>query len=150
MVAEDGTAPPSVGKASNHVLYTTPRNKGRRFRTSQRKCLLSGISLFLALALQKLPQLPAVCGYEIFFQWTGLELHHDIVVIGGDQTAAALKVCDLHRFCVREMEGFLDTLRFVILQIENDLSLAVVDDAFPETAFVQIEKVVKVLAGADR
>ena len=48
------------------------------------------------------------------------------------------------------MEGFLDTLRFVILQIENDLSLAVVDDAFPETAFVQIEKVVKVLAGADR
>ena len=84
MVAEDGTAPPSVGKASNHVLYTTPRNKGRRFRTSQRKCLLSGISLFLALALQKLPQFPAVCGYEIFFQWTGLELHHDIVVIGGD------------------------------------------------------------------
>lgn len=104
----------------------------------------------MALALQKLPQFPAVCGYEIFFQWTGLELHHDIVVIGGDQTAAALKVCDLHRFCVREMEGFLDTLRFVILQIENDLSLAVVDDAFPETAFVQIEKVVKVLAGADR
>ena len=48
------------------------------------------------------------------------------------------------------MEGVLDTLRFVILQIENDLSLAVVDDAFPETAFVQIEKVVKVLAGADR
>ena len=80
----------------------------------------------------------------------GLALNHDIVVIGGDQTAAALKVCDLHRFCVREMEGFLDTLRFVILQIENDLSLAVVDDAFPETAFVQIEKVVKVLAGADR
>ena len=104
----------------------------------------------MALALQKLPQLPAVCGYKVFFQWAGLELHHDIVIIGRDQAAAALKVCDLHRFCVREMEGVLDTLRFVILQIENDFSLAVVDDAFSETPFVQIEKVVKVLAGTDR
>ena len=34
MVAEGGTAPPSVGKASNHVLYTTPRNKGRCGNTS--------------------------------------------------------------------------------------------------------------------
>ena len=48
------------------------------------------------------------------------------------------------------MEGFLDTLRFVILQIENDLSLAVVDDALAETPLIQIEKIVKVLAGADR
>ena len=150
MVAEDGTAPPSVGKASNHVLYTTPRNKGRRFRTSQRKCLLSGISLFLALALQKLPQFPAVCGYEIFFQWTGLELHHDIVVIGRDKAAAALKVGDLHRFRVREMEGLLNPFCFIVLQIQNDFGFAVVDDAFPETPLVQIEKVIKVLAGADR
>ena len=50
--------------------------------------------LFPTLALQKFPQLPAVCGYEIFFQWTGLELHHDIVIIGGNQAAAALKVCE--------------------------------------------------------
>ena len=136
MVAEDGTAPPSVGKASNHVLYTTPRNKGRCFRTSQRKCLLSGICLFLALALQKFPQLPAVCGYKVLFQWTGLELHHDIVVIGRDKAAAALKVGDLHRFRVREMEGLLNPFCFIVLQIQNDFGFAVVDDAFPETPLV--------------
>ena len=108
MVAEDGTAPPSVGKASNHVLYTTPRNKGRRFRTSQRKCLLSGISLFLALALQKLPQFPAVCGYEIFFQWTGLELHHDIVVIGGDGSYHGAMRLTEHGFPAVGLPGTID------------------------------------------
>ena len=97
------------------------------------QCLLSRGRLLLALTLQNFPQLPAVCGYEILLQRAGFELHHNVVVIGGDQAVAPLKVCDLHRFCVREMEGFLDTLRFVILQIENDLSLAVVDDALAKT-----------------
>ena len=64
----------------------------------------------------------------------------NVVVIGGDQAVAPLKVCDLHRFCVREMEGVLDTLRFVILQIENDLSLAVVDDALAKTPSSRLKK----------
>ena len=57
---------------------------------------------------------------------------------------------DLHRFRVGQVQGLLNPFRLVILQIEDDLGLAVVDDAFPKTALVQIEKVVQVLAGADR
>ena len=77
-------------------------------------------------------------------------MRYDVVVIGGNQAVAAFKVGDLHRFRVGQVQGLLNPFRLVILQIEDDLGFAVVDDAFPETAFVQIEKVVKVLAGADR
>lgn len=96
--------------------------------------------LLAALSFQNFTQLAAVGGDQVLFQRAGLKLHHNVVVIGGNQAVAALKVGDLHRFRVGQVQGLLDPFRLVILQIEDDLGLAVVDDAFPKTALVQIEK----------
>ena len=106
--------------------------------------------LFAALALQNFTQLAAVGGDQILFQRAGLKFHHDVIVIGGNQAVAAFKVGDLHRFRVGQVQGLLDPFCLVILQVEDNLGFAVVDNAFPKTALVQIEKVVQVLAGADR
>ena len=105
--------------------------------------------LFAALALQNFAQLARSVVIRSF-PADLLKFHHDVIVIGGNQAVAAFKVGDLHRFRVGQVQGLLNPFRLVILQIEDDLGLAVVDDAFPKTALVQIEKVVQVLAGADR
>lgn len=57
---------------------------------------------------------------------------------------------DLHRFRIGQMQGLLNPFRFIILQIKNDLSLAVVDDTFAKATFIQIEEIVEVLAREDR
>ena len=106
--------------------------------------------LLAALAFQNFTQLAAVGGNQVLFQRAGLKLHHDVVVIGGNQAVAAFKVGDLHRFRVGQVPGLLDPFCLVILQIEDDLGLAVVVDAFPKPDLVQIRTFVSVLSGADR
>ena len=43
------------------------------------------------------------------------------------------------------MKGTLDTLRFIILQVENDFRLGVIDNTFSKSASIQIKKIIQVL-----
>ena len=47
------------------------------------------------------------------------------------------------------MERTLHAHGFVIFQVQDDLGLGVVDDAFSEPSFIQVKKVIQVLAGTD-
>ena len=104
----------------------------------------------MPLAFHDLPQFPAVCGDQLFFQWACPEFHHDVVAVGGNQAVTAFKVQNLQRLRIGEVQCLLDTICFIVLQIEDDLGFAVVDDTFAETPFIQIEEIVQVLTGTDR
>ena len=62
--------------------------------------LFGRCGLFTAFSLYDFTQLAAVGGNQVLFQRAGLKLHHDVIVIGGNQAVAAFKVGDLHRFRV--------------------------------------------------
>ena len=104
----------------------------------------------MPFAFHYFPQFPAVCGDQLFFQRACLEFHHDVIAVGRNQAISAFKVQNFHRFRIGEVQCLLNTLCFIILQIEDNFGFAVVDDAFAKTPFIQVEKVVQVLAGADR
>ena len=110
----------------------------------------TALSVYYRFLQEQVLQLPAVGGNQAFFQWTALEFHRDVIVIGADQPVAPFKMSDLHQFCLGQPENGLYPLGFFIFQIEDDFCLAVVDDAFPVLAIVQSEEVVQVLGGADR
>lgn len=94
--------------------------------------LFGRCGLFTAFSLYDFTQLAAVGSDQILFQRAGFELHHNIVVIGRNQTVTSFKVGDLHCFSIGQVQGFLYPLGFVVLQIQNDLGLGVVDDALTE------------------
>lgn len=103
-----------------------------------------------ALALQNFTKFTPVGGNQVLLKRAGLKLNHDIVVVGRDQAIATLKMGDLHRFRIGQMQGLLNPFRFIIFQVKNDLCLAVVDDTFAKATFIQIEEIVEVLAREDR
>lgn len=85
--------------------------------------LFGRCGLFTAFSLYDFTQLAAVGSDQILFQRAGFELHHNIVVIGRNQTVTSFKVSDLHCFSIGQVQGFLYPLGFVVLQIQNDLGL---------------------------
>ena len=85
--------------------------------------LFGRCGLFTAFSLYDFTQLAAVGSNQILFQRAGFELHHNIVVIGRNQTVTSFKVSDLHCFSIGQVQGFLYPLGFVVLQIQNDLVL---------------------------
>lgn len=56
---------------------------------------------------------------------------------------------DLHDLRIGKVERTLHAHGLVILQVQDDLGLGVVDDAFPKPSFIQVKEVIQVLAGAD-
>ena len=56
---------------------------------------------------------------------------------------------DVHNFRFRKMQDGFHSLRLFILHIENDLGLAVVDDAFAVFSVIQSKEVVQILRGKD-
>ena len=85
--------------------------------------LFGRCGLFTAFSLYDFTQLAAVGSDQILFQRAGFELHHNIVVIGRNQTVTSFKVSDLHCFSIGQVQGFLYPLGFVVLQIQNNLVL---------------------------
>lgn len=85
--------------------------------------LFGRCGLFTAFSLYDFTQLAAVGSNQILFQRAGFEFHHNIVVIGRNQTVTSFKVSDLHCFSIGQVQGFLYPLGFVVLQIQNDLGL---------------------------
>ena len=57
---------------------------------------------------------------------------------------------NLHDLRIRQVQGILYPHRLFVLQVQDDLCLRIVDDAFPEPPAIQVEEVVQVLAGTDR
>ena len=108
--------------------------------------LFGRCGLFTAFSLYDFTQLAAVGSDQILFQRAGFELHHNIVVIGRNQTVTSFKVSDLHCFSIGQVQGFLYPLGFVVLQIQNDLGLGVVDDALTKSAAVKVKEIGKILA----
>ena len=102
--------------------------------------LFGRCGLFTAFSLYDFTQLAAVGSDQILFQRAGFELHHNIVVIGRNQTVTSFKVSDLHCFSIGQVQGFLYPLGFVVLQIQNDLGLGVVDDALTKSAAVKVNE----------
>lgn len=100
--------------------------------------------------LSKLCQFPAVRGDQILFHLAAFDLHGDIIVIGADKGAAAFEVRNFHQLSFGKVQDTLDTLGFFLLQIQQDLSFAVVDDALAVFTVVQRKKVVEILCGADK
>ena len=100
--------------------------------------------------LSKLSQLPAIRGDQFLFHLTALDLHRNIIVICADESAAALKVRNFHQLSFRQMQNALNTLGFLLFQIQQDLRFAVVDDALAIFTVVQRKKVIEVLCGADK
>ena len=98
--------------------------------------------------LSKFGQLPAIRGDQFLFHLTAFDLHGNIIVICADESAAALKVRNFHQFGFRKMQNTLNTLGFFLLQIQQDLRFAVVDDALAVFTIIQSEKVIEVLCGA--
>ncbi len=94
-------------------------------------------------------QFPSVRGDQVFLQGACLEFHHDVIVVGADQAVAPFKVGDLHDLRIGKVEGALHAHGLVILQVQDDLGLGVVDDAFPKPSFIQVKEVIQVLAGTD-
>ena len=112
--------------------------------------LFGRCGLFTAFSLYDFTQLAAVGSDQILFQRAGFELHHNIVVIGRNQTVTSFKVSDLHCFSIGQVQGFLYPLGFVVLQIQNDLGLGVVDDALTKSAAVKVKEIGKILACKNR
>lgn len=106
--------------------------------------LFGRCGLFTAFSLYDFTQLAAVGSDQILFQRAGFELHHNIVVIGRNQTVTSFKVSDLHCFSIGQVQGFLYPLGFVVLQIQNDLGLGVVDDALTKSAAVKVKEIGKI------
>ena len=100
--------------------------------------------------LSKLGQLPAIRGDQFLFHLTALDLHGNIIVICADESAAALKVRNFHQLGFGKVQDALDTLGFFLLQIQQDLRFAVIDDALAVFTIIQSEKVIEVLCGADK
>ena len=71
--------------------------------------------------LSKLGQLPAIRGDQFLFHLTALDLHGNIIVICADESAAALKVRNFHQLSFRQMQNALNTLGFLLFQIQQDL-----------------------------
>lgn len=90
--------------------------------------------------LSKLGQLPAICGDQFLFHLTALDLHGNIIVICADESAAALKVRNFHQLGFRKVKNTLNTLGFLLFQIQQDLRFAVVDDALAIFTVVQRKK----------
>ena len=90
-------------------------------------------------------QFSAVGGNQILLQRACLKLYHDIVIVGADQSASPFKMRDLHDFRIGQVQRGLDTHGLVIFQIQDNLGLGVVDDAFSKPSFVQIEEIVEIL-----
>ena len=111
--------------------------------------LFGRCGLFTAFSLYDFTQLAAVGSNQILFQRAGFEFHHNIVVIGRNQTVTSFKVSNLHCFSIGQVQGFLYPLGFVVLQIQNDLGLGVVDDALAVFAVLQREEVIEVLRCTD-
>ena len=76
--------------------------------------------------LSKLGQLPAIRGDQFLFHLTALDLHGNIIVICADESAAALKVRNFHQLGFRKVKNTLNTLGFLLFQIQQDLRFAVV------------------------
>lgn len=112
--------------------------------------LFGRCGLFTAFSLYDFTQLAAVGSNQILFQRAGFEFHHNIVVIGRNQTVTSFKVSDLHCFSIGQVQGFLYPLGFVVLQIQNDLGLGVVDDALTKSAAVKVKEIGKILACKNR
>lgn len=110
----------------------------------------SVLSLYSLLLPQQLLQFPPVGSNQGFFQVAALELHCDVVVVRADKPVAALKMGNLHDLRFGKVEDILDALRLLVLQIEDYLGLAVVDDSLSILAVLQREEIVEVLCGADR
>ena len=71
------------------------------------------------------------------------------IVIGADKGAAAFEVRNFHQLSFGKVQDALDTLGFFLLQIQQDLRFAVIDDALAIFTVIQSEKVIEVLCGAD-
>ena len=99
--------------------------------------------------LSKLCQFPAVRGDQILFHLAAFDLHGDIIVIGADKGAAAFEVRNFHQLSFGKVQDTLDTLGFFLLQIQQNLRFAVIDDALAVFTVIQSEKVIEVLCGAD-
>ena len=65
--------------------------------------LFGRCGLFTAFSLYDFTQLAAVGSDQILFQRAGFELHHNIVVIGRNQTVTSFKVSDLHCFSIGQV-----------------------------------------------
>lgn len=83
---------------------------------------------------------PGDRGDQFLFHLTALDLHGDIIVIGADESAAALKVRNFHQLGFRKVKNTLNTLGFLLFQIQQDLRFAVVDDALAIFTVVQRKK----------
>ena len=79
--------------------------------------LFGRCGLFTAFSLYDFTQLAAVGSNQILFQRAGFEFHHNIVVIGRNQTVTSFKVSDLHCFSIGQVQGFLYPLGFVLLMM---------------------------------
>ena len=66
--------------------------------------LFGRCGLFTAFSLYDFTQLAAVGSDQILFQRAGFELHHNIVVIGRNQTVTSFKVSDLHCFSIGQVQ----------------------------------------------
>lgn len=56
---------------------------------------------------------------------------------------------NFHQLSFGKVQDALDTLGFFLLQIQQDLRFAVIDDALAIFTVIQSEKVIEVLCGAD-
>lgn len=90
--------------------------------------------------LSKLGQLPAIRGDQFLFHLTALDLHGNIIVICADESAAAFEVRNFHQLGFRKVKNTLNTLGFLLFQIQQDLRFAVVDDALAIFTVVQRKK----------
>ena len=112
--------------------------------------LFGRCGLFTAFSLYDFTQLAAVGSDQILFQRAGFELHHNIVVIGRNQTVTSFKVSDLHCFSIGQVQGFLYPLGFVVLQIQNDLIFGIIDNCPTVASIFQSEEIGQVLRCGNR
>ena len=92
--------------------------------------------------LNQLLQLTAVRGDKAFFQITASKFHRDIIIVGADKSVTAFKVGYLHNLGFGQMQYALNTLGFLVFKVEDDFSLAVIDNAFAVFTIVQGKEVV--------
>ena len=105
---------------------------------------------FIQFPLHDPAQFLAVGGDKFLLHLAAADRNGDMVGVGRDQGVAALKPGDEIDLGIGEFEYLLYKLRLVFLKVQDDLDLAVVEDAAAVLAALECEKVGNVLRGDQR
>lgn len=96
--------------------------------------------LFLPFPKDSL-QFGPVRGNHFFLNLRSLNDYRNLIVVGADESLPALKLGNGPHLRPSELESFLHMLRFIRLQIQNNLILRVVDDGSAIPSVLQTKEI---------